>query len=84
LKNVRATYQRAMVILFHDMMHREIEVYVDDILANKERRRSCTSIEEVVREVTKVLIKVESCKAFIWSKNRKIVGLRNEQSRNRS
>ena len=73
-----------MVILFHDMMHREIEVYVDDILANKERRRSYASIEEVVREVTKVLIKVESYKAFIWSKNRKIVGLRSEQSRNRS
>ena len=24
LKNVRATYQRAMVTLFHDMMHKEI------------------------------------------------------------
>ena len=30
LKNVGATYQRAMVMLFHDMMHKEIEVYVDD------------------------------------------------------
>ncbi|PKI72162.1 hypothetical protein CRG98_007431 [Punica granatum] len=27
LKNVGATYQRAMVTLFHDMMHKEIEVY---------------------------------------------------------
>ena len=26
LKNVGATYQRAMVTLFHDMMHKEIEV----------------------------------------------------------
>ena len=26
LKNARATYQRAMVGLFHDMMHKEIEV----------------------------------------------------------
>jgi len=33
LKNVGATYQRAMVALFHDMMHREIEVYVDNIIA---------------------------------------------------
>ena len=33
LKNAGATYQRAMVALFHDMMHREVEVYVDDILA---------------------------------------------------
>ncbi|KAA3480072.1 Transposon Ty3-I Gag-Pol polyprotein [Gossypium australe] len=33
LKNTRATYQRAMVTLFHDMMHKEIEVYVDDMIA---------------------------------------------------
>jgi hypothetical protein len=28
-----ATYQRARVTLFHDMMHKEIEVYVDDMIA---------------------------------------------------
>ena len=33
LKNVGATYQRAMVSLFNDMMHKEIEVYVDDMIA---------------------------------------------------
>ncbi|XP_070018124.1 uncharacterized protein [Nicotiana sylvestris] len=31
LKNVGATYMRAMAAIFHDMMHHEIEVYVDDI-----------------------------------------------------
>ena len=33
LENVGATYQRAMVTLFHDIMHKEIEVYVDDMIA---------------------------------------------------
>nr|KYP63459.1 Retrovirus-related Pol polyprotein from transposon gypsy [Cajanus cajan] len=33
LKNVGATYQRAMVTLFHDMIHKEVEVYVDDMIA---------------------------------------------------
>ena len=33
LKNVGATYQRAMTTFFHDMMHKEIEVYVDDMIA---------------------------------------------------
>ena len=33
LKNARVTYQRAMVTLFHDMMHKKIEVYVDDLIA---------------------------------------------------
>ncbi|RDX80445.1 hypothetical protein CR513_39005, partial [Mucuna pruriens] len=30
LKNARATYQRDMVTLFHDIMHKEVKVYVDD------------------------------------------------------
>lgn len=33
LKNVGATYQRAMTALFHYMMHEEMEVYVDDMIA---------------------------------------------------
>jgi len=33
LKNAGATYQRAMVALFPDMMHKEIDIYVDDIIA---------------------------------------------------
>lgn len=33
LKNVGATYQRAMVTLFHDTMHKEIEVYVNNMIA---------------------------------------------------
>ena len=33
LKNAGATYQRAMVTLFHDMIHKEVEVYVDDMIA---------------------------------------------------
>ncbi|RVW23033.1 hypothetical protein CK203_107722 [Vitis vinifera] len=32
LKKVRATYQRAASTLFHDMMHRDVEVYVDDMI----------------------------------------------------
>ncbi|KAK9010715.1 hypothetical protein V6N11_043585 [Hibiscus sabdariffa] len=32
LKNAGATYQRAMVALFHDMMHKAIKVYVDDMI----------------------------------------------------
>jgi len=32
LKNAGATYIRAMTTLFHDMIHKEIEVYVDDVI----------------------------------------------------
>ena len=32
LKNAGATYQRAATTLFHDMMHRDVAVYVDDMI----------------------------------------------------
>ena len=38
LKNARATYQRTMIVMFHDMMHREIEDYVDDIMVKSKTR----------------------------------------------
>lgn len=35
LKNVGAIYQREMTALFHDMMNKEMEVYVNNILTVK-------------------------------------------------
>src|SRR5262249_27594750 len=39
LKNVGATYQRAMMAIFHDMMHVHMEVYVDDVLVKSRTRQ---------------------------------------------
>ena len=36
LKNAGETYQRSMVALFHDMIHHEVEVYVDDMIARSQ------------------------------------------------
>ena len=38
LKNVDATYQRAMMAIFHDVIHIDMEVYVDDILVKLKTR----------------------------------------------
>uniref|UniRef100_A0A2N9G206 Integrase catalytic domain-containing protein n=1 Tax=Fagus sylvatica TaxID=28930 RepID=A0A2N9G206_FAGSY len=38
LKNADATYQRAMTAIFHDMMHCELEDYVDDVVVKTETR----------------------------------------------
>ena len=38
LKNAGATYQRAATTLFHDMMHRDVEVYVDDMIVKSWNR----------------------------------------------
>ena len=32
LKNVEVTYQRVMMTLLHDIMHKEVEVYVDNMI----------------------------------------------------
>jgi hypothetical protein len=42
LKNIRAFYKSAMVTLFHDMMHKQIEVYVGDMIAkSKDEENYC-------------------------------------------
>lgn len=38
LKNLGATYQQAMTTIFHDMFHKNMEVYVDDTLAKYKTR----------------------------------------------
>ena len=38
LKNVGVAYQRAATTLFHDMMHRDVEVYVDDMIVKSQDR----------------------------------------------
>ena len=40
LKNARATYQRMVIALLHDMMHNEVEVYVDDMIVKPKDRES--------------------------------------------
>ena len=54
LKNTMVTYQRAMVTLFHDKMHKEIEVYVDEMIA-----KSHTPRDHLIdlRKLCKCLIK---------------------------
>ena len=43
LKNAGATYQRAMIAMFHDFIHKTVEVYVDDILIKSKRKEDHVS-----------------------------------------
>ena len=46
LKNVGATYHRAATTLFHDMMHKDVEVYVDDMIMKfRDRANHWISLE---------------------------------------
>ena len=37
LKNVSATYQRAMNVIFHDMLGHHMEIYIDDIMVKSKK-----------------------------------------------
>ena len=50
LKNVGATYQRTMTVIFHDMMHQEMENYVDDIVVKLKSREGHFQVLERVFE----------------------------------
>lgn len=52
LNNACATYQRAMVTLFHDMIHKDIEVYVDEMIAKSQTK------EEHVEHQRKLFIRL--------------------------
>ena len=52
LTNVGATYQWAATTLIHDMIHKEVEVYVDDMIVKSMDREGHT------RELRKVLERI--------------------------
>ena len=59
LKNADFTYQGAMVNLFHDMMHKEIKVYIDDMIA---KSRTARDHLRDLRKLFKHLIKYKLSK----------------------
>ena len=53
LKNAGATYQRTMTTIFHDMIHEEMEDYVDDIVVKSKTRTGHLRLLEQVFEICK-------------------------------
>ena len=48
LKNAGATYQRAMTAIFHDMIHHEMEDYVDDLVVKSKKEEDNLRVLEKV------------------------------------
>jgi len=75
LKNAGATYQRAMVTLFHNMMYREVEVYVDNILAkSKEEEDHVQVLRRLFERLRKYQIKLNPAKCSFGVKTGKLLG----------
>ncbi|XP_016740316.2 uncharacterized protein [Gossypium hirsutum] len=75
LKNVGATYQRAMVALFHDMMHREIEVYVDDMIAKSRTEEEHVQVlRKLFSRLRKFQLKLNPAKCTFGARSGKLLG----------
>ncbi|WRX11879.1 Reverse transcriptase domain - like 10 [Theobroma cacao] len=75
LKNASATYQRAIVTLLHDMMHNEIEVYVDDMIAKSRTERDHTvNLKKLFERLRKFQLKLNSAKCTFGVTSEKLLG----------
>jgi hypothetical protein len=75
LKNVGTMYQREMVILFHDMMHREVEIYIDDILAKSKKEDDHVQVlRRLFERLQKYQLKLNPVKCLFRLRTRKLLG----------
>ena len=73
LKHARATYQRAMVAFFHDMMHKEIEVYVDDMIAKfKTEEEHLVNLQKLFERLRKYQLRLNHAKCTFGVKSGKL------------
>lgn len=73
LKNVGATYQQAMVALFHDMMHKEIEVYVDNMVAKTTEGESHVAVlRKLFERLQKYKLKLNPNRCVFGALSRKL------------
>jgi len=75
LKNVGATYQRAMVMLFHDMICKEIEVCVDDMIAKSKKEEDHVKVlRKLFERLRKYELKLNHVKCSFEVKFKKLLG----------
>ncbi|WRX21799.1 Reverse transcriptase domain - like 10 [Theobroma cacao] len=75
LKNTGVTYQRAMVTLFHDMMHREVKVYVDDMIVKARKIEDhATNLERLFKRLRKFQLRLNPTKCTFRVTSRKLLG----------
>jgi hypothetical protein len=75
LKNTGVTYQRVMVTLFHDMMHKQIEVYVDDMIAKSKKGEDHVKVlRQLFERLRKYEVKLNPTKYSFGVKSGKLLG----------
>ena len=75
LKNAGATYQSAATTLFHDMMHRDVEVYVDDmIVKSRDRADHLAALQRFFERIRQFILRLNLKKCTFGVTSRKLLG----------
>ena len=75
LKNAGATYQRAMVTLFHDMIHKEVAVYVDDMISKSHTEEDhITHLQKLFEHLQKFRLRLNLNKCTFGVRSGKLLG----------
>nr|CAN74716.1 hypothetical protein VITISV_033046 [Vitis vinifera] len=75
LKNAGATYQRVATTLFHDMMHRDVEVYVDDMIVKSQGRADhLKALERFFERIRKFRLRLNPKKCTFGVTSEKLLG----------
>ena len=71
IEECRATYQYAMVALFRDMIHHEIEVYFNKMIAiSQTEEEDLNHLHKLFERLKKIQAKVESEQVHFWGEIR--------------
>ena len=75
LKTAGATYQRMATTLFHDMIHKEVEVYVDDmVITSKIREDHFADVEKFLQRLIKYKLRLNPKKCVFGVTSGKVLG----------
>ena len=74
-KNAGATYQRAATTLFHDMMHRDVEEYVDDmIVKSRDRADHLAALQRFFERIRCFRLRLNPKKCTFRVTSKKLLG----------
>ena len=75
LKNAGATYQRVATTLFHDMMHRYVEVYVDDmIVKSQDKADHLVALQRFIKRIRQFRLRLNPKKCTFEVTSGKLLG----------
>jgi len=75
LKNAGATYQRAMIAMFHEFIHKIVEVYIDDILIkSKSKEDHVKDVKTMFERMKQYKLRIKPQKCVFGVSSGKLLG----------